>query len=148
MSNLNKIVALNIVKAQVSSDGGKGIVSLRNHLSNVDNKYLWHTVYKKGYYAKDFYVLNAIEYIRTHIDCGFKYYVKDLENKVNDASIVYFRYKNDNGDRCQISFHSFSSRVLRYSKDSFKTKWDCECSKDNCMQLFMEVFKGGMSKCK
>lgn len=144
-SRLNKLVALNIVKAQVASDGGKGIVSLRNFLSNVDNKYLWHTVYSKGYYGKDFYILKAIEYIRTHVDCGFRFYVKDLGS---NASIVYFWYKVEDGTRCQISFHSFSGRVNRYSDNDFSTNWDHKCSQDNCLYLFMEVFKGGLSKCK
>lgn len=137
---LNKFVAINIIKAQISSDGGKGICELRDELKLIDNaSYIWDAAKKHGYCGKDSYIFKAIEYIRTHRNCGFRYSVQDGD--IFGSNIVYFWYKDSRG-RKQISFHTFFPKINRYNnKKKYKTRWDEGNSRNNCLDLFCEVFR-------
>lgn len=137
---LNKFVAINIIKAQIASDGGKGISELRDSIKLIDNSdYIWDSTKKHGYRGKDSYIVKAIEYIRTHKNCGFRYSVQNGD--IFGSDIVYFWYKNSNGKRKQISFHTFSEKINKYNKKTYRTRWDEGSSRSNCLDLFCEVFR-------
>ena len=114
-NNVEYMIALNIIKAQIASDAGKGLYRL--NLKNTDG-------YKKlGYQLKETAIVTAIKLIRTN-KTEFNYWVQEAPDQNNNNSIiVYFDFKL-NGTRYQVSFHNHGVKELRdYLNTGRKTHW-------------------------
>lgn len=124
---LNEAVASYLVSAQLASDGGKGIRMLKWELSG----YVPDSFKKRwidGYKNKDKYVLKAINAInRAHGTSGFSFFVTEGDDKA--PTLVYFNYKID-GERRQISFHSFDKELDRFKSSKGKRHWTSWDNKD------------------
>lgn len=127
-NNLDKVVAEYLIKAQLCSDGGK-------HFLND-----WHPWTKKanevGYGNKDYFISKAIRRISSKAYTGFSYYIAEQSN----CYIIYFNFKY-NGERKQISFHSFGNWKKISDSNSNKrhaTRWDKDLggSREACFELY------------
>ena len=137
---LHEAVASYIVSAQLASDGGKGV----KYLKGTCDMYLvpkFQNRYSDGYRNKDKYIRKAIDMInRAHGHSGFSFYVTKGDEKA--PILVYFNYRID-GERRQISFHSFDGSLEKYlnSKATCKhrTTWDKGDSRKNAEELVYKV---------
>lgn len=114
--SVNSKIAAHIVRAQAASDGGKG------------KAYNWHNSQKAktdnnaGYAHKDPAILAAINLINC-CKSNWKYAVKNCYDYNRPAWTIYFETRIE-GEKIQISFHSFNSTFSKYVNNSFRTKWD------------------------
>ena len=117
MTNVEAKIALNIIRAQKSSDYGKGInrISLSKKLSRPC---------RMGYGFKEADILEAIRLIRRN-KTQFNYWVEFApdQNGVNSI-LVYFDFKID-GKRFQVSFHNhnYGNELESYVNTGRKTHW-------------------------
>lgn len=111
-------VCRNIIRAQVASDGGKGIDKTMD---------ICPSVWRKGYEVKDKYIMCAIEKIEKYgIECTGWWYGFQKDYPYN---IVYFgTYMY--GKYYQISFHT-----LMFKETKVKMQWDWGDSRYNCLEL-------------
>lgn len=128
---IDKQIAKNIILAQIASDGGKGF-------ETKTPLFLSSAYTKKGYRAKDNRIMRAIEGINCNKNSGFYYNVK-LSHYSNYMKsycyIIYFNFKI-NGVKKQISFHSFSCELSKYSSNKTVTRWiKKNDSRDCCLDL-------------
>lgn len=143
---LNKFIAMNLIKAQVASDGGKNDpCSLLYKLTKIDNMNTFEHTFKKGYNVKDSCILKAIGKIIDTKDTGFSFYVKRSffsGYKRTYSYLIYFNFKID-GKREQLSFHSFSPKFKKYCKETskFKTRWNKASCDNTAYTLFTSVFR-------
>lgn len=128
-----------IVLAQISSDGGKMIPDIKDTLP-IGNVY-----FKKGYKMKDSLIMKAIKTIQCTKDSGFRFCVKECSGFRSRAFIVYFNFKLD-GKRCQISFHSFNTKLERYINNSVSTRWDKKSSRKTAESLALYLNKANAQK--
>jgi len=132
---MNKQAALNIILAQVASDGGKGIVELLNNLpSNLYSKA--EKVWSAGYAAKDELLERACLIVARHHDAGIRFFVTEDKQGIA-AYIIYFDIK-EGGKRWQASFHSFNKkRWSKWVKPSVASRgnWDHKNSRETCLHM-------------
>ena len=117
-----------ICYAQIASDGGKNIETLKSFAP---------VVWRKGYTAKDREILRAISLINNGDGYGVKYSVaKDYYSKSlnRQCYIDYFTYLLD-GKRKQISFHTFSNLENYVATDIHIVRWDRKISRKNVWEL-------------
>ena len=130
--NKNARVATLILRAQCGSDGGKG----KNFL--VNNKRS-HRDNCAGYACKDVCIYSALNLI-VQGGTSFKFSVKrDGELALY---LVYFETRV-NGEKLQVSFHSYDSRLSRFSKNSFRMKWDMRGSRMSAIRIYSHYVKNG-----
>ena len=143
MNSRDKRIALDIIKAQVASDGGKRIGT------PYDEESMWRTfygVYYDGYSVKDHYIEGAIRKIQSYKNSSFKFNVRRaMDQNGYPSYIVYFNYKLD-GERKQISFHSPSRNCSVYEKYCSRCRnnmitWDHKSSQQNAIDLFEMICK-------
>ena len=134
--DIMKNIALTIVRAQACSDAGKHIyyLDLNDETSN--------RLIGREYEAKDEQILKAINIIcrLSSERAGVKFDVIVDPEKIA-YYIVYFTYYIDSQKR-QISFHSFSSKVGKFCKNS-KVRWDMQDCRKNCRELITSNFEIG-----
>ena len=127
--NIEKNVALTIVRAKACSDAGKNIyfLNLQDFTSDA--------LVGKKYEAKDEQILKAIHII-CRISCeraGAKFdVIKDPAGIAN--YICYFTYYLNNQKR-QISFHTYSRKIGRFCRNDSKVRWDHKDSRQNSKEL-------------
>lgn len=143
---LDKTVASYLVKAQLCSDAGKGIVHNRRSILATNCE-------MAGYEKKDFFIKKAIHKIllcrKKGIDPGFHFYVAAGDGSDFADTIVYFNFKDEYGDRCQMSFHTPGDyrKYLGHENDRHRTSWNREIggSRESADYLFsylqLEVLK-------
>lgn len=128
MVNFDREIARTIVYAQVASDGGKRI----SDIAKIND----HTypIWKKGYDAKDGLLMKAITLINKSDASAFRYFVS--KGNISGSTIVYFDFRIE-GRRYQVSFHTFSSKVRRYTvkRGRYATRWDEKSSRESCRLL-------------
>lgn len=128
----NSAVALDIIKAQIASDAGKG------YFSEYAEKY--PSICKKGYAVKDFYILSACKKILKSKESGFYFYVTHcLDQNGNKSFLIYFNFRI-NGKRKQISFHSFDKELWKpFCKNNCVTRWDHDSSRLAAEELYKSI---------
>ena len=114
---LNKSICTYLIKAQLCSDAGKNIYPSSTKAGKVAREY--------GYDHKDYFIQKAMDKINSTPMSGFSYYVEPGFG-IGADTIIYFNFKF-NGERHQISFHSYSS-FKSYQSNSHKTRWDKKIS--------------------
>jgi hypothetical protein len=121
-------IARTIIYAQVASDGGK-------HISDIAriNRHTY-PIWKSGYDSKDGLLMKAIVLIGKSKESNFRYFVS--KGDIHNSSIVYFNFRIG-GRRYQVSFHTFSNKVRRYTvkRGRYATRWDEKSSRDACKVL-------------
>ncbi len=132
-TSINKRVAEYILRAQNASDGGKRITELvDSKKSRRDNC--------AGYMVKDMMIFRAIDLIVRN-KSSFKFaVVKDSEHVAN--FIVYFETRI-NGEKYQVSFHSFNMGLAKYVARSFRTKWDYGDSRYSAKIIYKHYMANG-----
>ena len=120
-NNVESIIALNIIQAQMASDAGKG----KKNLSL--DKNLERGPMRMGYSLKETYILRALRLIRNN-KTQFNYWVI-IEGDQNGVPsiVVYFDFKID-GKRYQISFHNHAcgEELRSMVNTGRKTRWNHE----------------------
>ena len=127
-NDLNKKVAINIVKAQIASDNAKGIESIP-----YDRKIC------RNYDGKDKYIMIAIKEIIRKRNTGFSFYVTRDEDIC--SYLVYFSFDLW-GETRQVSFHSYDYDLDKYlsrKSKSHKLVWDQKSSRKSCEILLMAI---------
>lgn len=120
MSNkIEKMIALELIKAQAASDAGKGIDRIEYpHLRRY--KYL-------GYGYKTIAIRRAIDLINSSPDTIFRYWVtRDEDQNGYDSLISYFSFKYEK-KRYQISFHtplSQAESLMPFVGKGMKMHWN------------------------
>ena len=118
MSNINKSIAKCLIYAQIASDGGKRIFRLQTKDEDMSRH-----IYIVGYPTKDGYIKKAVDLIRS-TKTNYHYWVEKAPDQNGNMSfIIYFDFKLD-GERYQISFHSFNKSWESYLSSGRKTRWD------------------------
>lgn len=112
----DRLIAEAILNAQIASDAGKS----RHHFRHVPTKAV-----AERYEAKDEYVRKAIRLIVTGRHSHFRFAVQDGGST---PYLVYFEVEI-NGERCQVSFHSFDRSLEPYLRSRKKGRgrvavWD------------------------
>lgn len=141
MNSRNKRIALDIIKAQVASDGGKFWKT-----PDDSDPVIWRvfvTSFKRGYDAKDQYIKSAISKIIAYRNSGFKYNVRrTLDQNGYPSYIIYFNFEL-NGERKQISFHSpsYNSWLEKYCSNtrSNMITWDHKSSRNTAIELYEAI---------
>ena len=129
---MNKKIAELILRAQVASDGGKGIIHSTSRKARRDNA--------GGYSRKDEYILEAIRLILT---TGNEFKFSVVEDKEDKADfIVYFTTKVD-GEKFQVSFHSFCGELAKYCHKSFRIPWDHWDSRESAEIIYRHFVPEG-----
>ena len=131
--NKNAKVATLLIRAQCSSDGGKGnytlVASRRSHRDNC-----------AGYGNKDVMILDALRLI-SQGGTKFKYSVICDPQGVADY-IVYFETRI-NGEKLQVSFHSFNPELEKYVRNSFRIKWDHSIARIAAVKIYTHFVANG-----
>ena len=130
--NKNAKIATLILRAQCASDGGKHnpelVSSRRSYRDNC-----------AGYGNKDKCIYSALNLI-VQGGTSFKFSVKrDGELALY---LVYFEARV-NGEKLQVSFHSYDSRLSNFSKTSFRIKWDRGSSRMSAIRIYSHFVKNG-----
>ena len=110
---LNKSICSYLIKAQLCSDAGKDIYPSSTKAGKIARSF--------GYTHKDYFIQKAMDKINSTPVSGFSYYVAPGIG-VGADTVVYFNFKF-NGERHQISFHSYNN-FKSYQSNSHKTRWD------------------------
>lgn len=123
MTELDRKIAREIVKAQASSDAGKD-------LDRLDGHYLRHSKYL-GYSYKTMAIKRAIDLINGSKESMFRYYVVESDDQNGYPSLItYFKFKLS-GKGYQISFHTPMDQaelLLPYVGKGMKMRWDKKAS--------------------
>lgn len=131
--SLQKEIARHIVLSQIASDAGK-----RNYELSIRNS---SSTARRGYAAKDQHILAAIKLINnSRGQSGFYYYCTEgKDQNGNPSRIIYFSFKEENGKRYQVSFHSFAKKGeikrLAQANKGFMVHWDHKVSREACAKL-------------
>lgn len=133
----NRPILEAIIKAQIASDGGKGL----DRFQDVDPE-----VWERGYEVKDDFIEMAIRAIEAcpateiqwFITTDWEVYYDTWREKLSMCSIIYFEW---NG--MQISFHSFSPRWAwlrgQLTHPTSETEWDEGDSALTCYRMMLAV---------
>ena len=124
---MNKYTGKCIVLAQIASDAGKYISGDLVSNNNGANR---HAI-SHGYGDKDKFLKNALCSILRDKNSGFVFHVSDGGST---PSLVYFNFKL-NGERKQISFHSFDPWLEKFHTGKCATRWDKGSSRDTAREL-------------
>ena len=133
MNKMDSLIAREIILAQVSSDGGKGIGEIERIFSDS------LPVNREGYKNKERHILRAISLISKSKESKFRFFV----TKDGKCPLVYFDYKGDS-TRLQVSFHCpYSTDVEKWmtkrDRKSYSTKWDRLSSREACKALWVLI---------
>lgn len=134
-----RYIAKMVVLAQDASDAGKGMGILNMKMSDRFTQYT-------GYYAKNKYISLALKRISTCKPCGWNFYVNKEDDQNGYPSVLtYFQYKDEDGNRYDICFHT----PLSQAENSFaefigkgrKTHWNGKIggARRDCQKL-VELF--------
>lgn len=131
-------ICQHIRHAQVASDGGKYIYLISETRGDEAVSHRYDGWRKDAYKAKDNYILLAIKLI-----C--QYHIREIrfnvtEDRELDSYLVYFDFKDVNGVREQISFHSYDDRLWRFMEKSRKSSWTGE--RDGSRRVASLIGKG------
>lgn len=130
LSDGDRRIARELVKAQIASDAGKGIFRL-------DAKYMRRYKYL-GYDYKVTAIKRAIDLIRASRDTIFRYYVVEALDQNEYSSIVaYFKFKYKEV-WYQISFHTpmnLGEPLYNYVGSGMRMRWDKKSSHDTAILL-------------
>lgn len=137
-----KNIIKNIILAQVASDAGKYVYTIKNYTPPILLKEV-KAAEHFGYNRKEIYIQNAIKIINKTPRCGINYWcIKAPDQNGYDSIITYFDIKA-NGKRFQISFHSPYNRTLLsdMNKKGRKTRWEKRenGSRNACIEL-LKIF--------
>lgn len=130
MQTLNKRIAETILRAQNASDGGKRIdLLVGSRKAYRDNC--------AGYRAKDKFIRIALRMIAGNPGkTDFRFAVVYDKENVADF-LVYFECRNHaNGEKRQVSFHSFDASLSHYVRKSFRMKWDHADSRQSACDIY------------
>lgn len=131
--NINARIATMILRCQNTSDGGKSIYDLiynrRGYRDNI-----------AGYDVKDKYILETIRLI-SGTKNDFKYSVQRDKEGIA-LFIVYFEVKI-NGEKLQVSFHSFNRELHRFINHGFRMKWDRGDSRLSAEKIYIHYVPNG-----
>ena len=134
MNNNAKIAEL-ILRIQNASDGGKNMRFFESQKSATDNK--------AGYPQKDKLILEAIRLITSSKrNNDWKFAVTRSAVNGNNCFIVYFQTRI-NGEKVQISFHSFNRELARFIGRSFRIKWDHANSRESAVIAYNHYVPNG-----
>lgn len=131
---MNKQAIRRIVLAQIASDGGKGITDLLD----VMPQNLMPSAQKAwgaGYAVKDILAMQACKIICRSKDKDIRFFVTYDKSHVA-LYIIYFDVVID-GQRNQVSFHSFSTGWEKFTRGSTGSmgRWDHKSSRATCEKL-------------
>lgn len=147
-NNPDRYAARHIILAQSASDGGKYLRNDGDGSSRAlikSDPHACKRAWGRGYAGKDAHVMCALRDIaRRRGACGIHYYVT-VDHEGIAKYLVYFTFKCE-GERYQVSFHSFDGRLERFVKEGDKshhTRWDHGCSRDACRVLAAHVIESG-----
>lgn len=145
--NPDRYAARHIILAQSASDGGKydwEEAEIPRFLIPSD-PHACKRAWTRGYPAKDEHILCAVrEIARRRGASGIHFYVT-VDSERIAKYLVYFTFKIE-GERYQVSFHSFDDRLRRFIKAgdrSHHTRWDHKISRDACCVLAAHVIESG-----
>lgn len=129
-----------ILRTQNASDGGKHFGCFYGSTRGIRDNCA-------GYPQKDLFMVKAIELIaKNHKVCHWKYSVTRTRDDYGYGCwIVYFQTRI-NGEKVQISFHTFNSTIDRYVKNSHRIKWDHGCSRDSAVTAYEYYTCGNYSE--
>jgi hypothetical protein len=118
----DKLIARQIIKAQICSDSGKDITSRLSECIGSNKPE------KQAYGGKVKYINAAIQNILKSKNSMFRFSVYQTEDQNGyDSILVYFWFKLE-GEKYQISFHNpvyFNNPLLKYAtKNKLSQKWD------------------------
>ena len=84
--------------------------------------------------------MEAIKLIAAHrADCDFKFVVTDGGVA---PYLVYFETRID-GQKYQVSFHSFNHQLRRFMRNSFRCKWDRKDSRESALAIYWYYVPNG-----
>ena len=130
--NKNAKIALDILRAQNASDGGKRIIEL------VDSKRSYRDNCA-GYGVKDLLIQDAIKLICSG-NTAFRFSVTRDKDEVANF-IVYFETRIY-GKKYQVSFHTFAD-MDKYVANSFRIKWDRGVSRHSAQVIYRHYCPNG-----
>lgn len=134
-------IARTILRAQTSSDSGKGDHWIATKYSGLKN------ANRYGYNNKPMYIEKAIRAIlTTKKTSNWRFYVCERKDQNGyDSILVYFRY-NDGIINKQVSFHNptWCENLHRYidSSDHHKIDWDHGNSEKSIREIIRHLRKG------
>ena len=132
-NNVNGKIASLVLRAQNASDGGK-------HMSYFYNTQKGVTDNRASYAQKDRLIIAAINIINRG-KSNYKYAVVECNDFTNPAFIVYFQTRIE-CENIQVSFHSFNHELSKFVKNSYRIKWDHECSRDSAVYAYRYYTNG------
>ena len=147
--NPDRYAARHIILAQSASDGGKydWEEAKKRKIPRFlipSDPHACKRAWTQGYPAKDEHILCALrEIARRRGACGIRFFVRPDGDIAR--YLVYFTFKIE-GERYQISFHSFDDRLRRFIKAGDRThhtRWDHKISRDACCVLAAHVIESG-----
>lgn len=120
LKNARRIARL-VVLAQDASDAGKG----KNQICDTEMSRRYAAT---GYGAKLHYIIAALKAINANRPCGWHYYVEASPDQNGHASyIAYFQYKDAEGVRYELSFHTpweLGAELRPFLGKGRKTHWN------------------------
>lgn len=144
--NSDRYAARHIILAQSASDGGKYSWDLNPQIRVLipSERSACKRAWDGGYDDKDEHILCALrEIARSRGACKIRFFVRT--DGCVAKYLVYFTFKIE-GERYQVSFHSFDDRLRRFIKagdGSHFTRWDHKCSRDACRVLAAHIIESG-----
>lgn len=127
MASRDAKIAELVLRTQNASDGGKGIDDLVNSARSVTDN-------KAAYVQKDRLLLATIELINGG-KSNWRFAVADCGDFSRRCWIVYFQTRI-NGEKVQVSFHTFNGEVERFRRNSFRIKWDHGDSRESAQLAY------------
>lgn len=132
--SINGKIAELVLRTQNASDGGKHkayfVVGRRPGRDNC-----------AGYPQKDRLLITTLGLIARG-GSNWKYAVVPCRQYANPAYIVYFETRIA-GEKVQVSFHSFNRELSRYTRNSFRIKWDEKDSRDSAVRAYRHYCPNG-----
>lgn len=131
--NINLVIARFIALAQVASDAGKGIYSLK-----IKDCKAFEKAKKSKYSIKDFYILCGINLINKN-KTNWRYSVERMPDQNGHVSKVIIFTLNTETEYLQISFHSFAGgkiKELALKNAGSKLFWDKKSSRISIFKAY------------
>ena len=135
--SVNGKIAEYILRAQNASDGGKGIDEISSSRKAITDN-------RSGYSHKDPAIIAAIKLINSG-KSNWKYIVQECHDYYNMAWIVYFETRIE-GKKIQCSFHTFNWYFDKYTRNSYRTKWDHGSSRESALLAYNYYCNGYYAK--
>lgn len=137
---MNRSACRAIIYAQLASDGGKREAEILDFIPAHWDYLKMRNIWKSGYSKKDFYIRMACQMIARHADDrDMRFFVTKDREKVAKY-IIYFDVRID-GQRWQVSFHSFSEEWGKWVRSSMPSRghWDRKSSRQTVIKLMRFV---------